>query len=444
MKSQKNSFGKVSVLSLAVLGAVVTFGLAGCAQNQGARQATDDTQTQTAITGSDVLPIASGMKRYVLDNGLTVLVYPRKDPRESAEFRLVVRAGSLQETENERGLAHFVEHMAFNGTQDFPGQTIFKRLEEHGIMLGVDVNAVTSLADTTYKLSIGRSTGESLQEAIHTLSQWAFHITFEEEAFNREREIIVEEWRLRQGIGSRINNPLQSLRYKGSASADRDPIGLIDIIRTAPAQRAKDFYKRWYEPQNMTLCVTGDYDTEEVMEQVRKYFGDVPRGTHTTPTDWGRFTLSKNQAGLTALIFDEEQSDRFVQVMLQEKLENPLNTVNGQWRDMLERLTLEILSERFRLIGEHELVGSLQAPDSSWVLSPSQSQVLLLVRPKAQQSYEEALAIASTEIHRLAQIGPTQTEVDVALKKYGSKLTDQAENYARYANRNINDQIAEP
>lgn len=323
------------------------FALSGCVTSHGVSETHTVNTHQSAVNEGQVsgtLPLAHGMTRRVLANGLTVLYYPRTSPQGGLEIRLVVRAGSLQEAENERGIAHYVEHMAFNGTRDYLGQTIFKALEAEGIMLGADVNAVTSLAGTTYKLSLPKKSRTSLDKAMHIMSQWAFHLSFEPAAFEREREIIVEEWRLREGMGARINGPLQTLRYEGSAARDRDPIGLIDVVRGAPVERAKAFYERWYTPENMTLLVVGDFDEQDVDRAIATYFGEMPQRGQVTPVDWGRFHHDQEEDALTTLVLDPEVSDRFVQIQCQRTLSAPANTVNEAWRELLERLTLDILS----------------------------------------------------------------------------------------------------
>ena len=394
-------------------------------------------------SGSDELPLSTGLVAFRLKNGLSVLLYPRKDPTDSLEGRLIVRAGSLQEAENERGLAHFIEHMAFNGTKNFPGQSLFKGLEKHGIMLGADVNAVTSLGSTTYKLSFPKRSSAAEDAALEAFHEWAFNIAFDPKAFDREREIIVEEWRLRQGIGSRINNPLQSLRYRGSQSEFRDPIGLIDVIRTAPVERAKEFYRRWYQPQNMTLYFAGDFDVDDMREKIEKLFADVPAGQNTIAEDWGRFHAVQAKEDLTEIVLDPEQSDRFVQIMLQQQLDAPSNTVNTQWRDTLERLMLDILSHRFEIMKDNDLDVSLQTGESSWILSPSQTQVLLLARPEAGETFEKAVAVAAKEIKRMADVGPTEEELAEAKKRRLSKLEDQARNFAMYSNAVLANQAAD-
>ena len=409
----------------------------------GLRAALAEAARSEATVSEGVLPTASAMKRRVLPNGMTVFLYPRRDATGSLEVRLVVRAGSLQETEEERGLAHYVEHMAFNGTRDFPDQSAFKALEADGIMLGADVNAVTSLGGTTYRLSVPQATRTGLDTALHIMREWAFNITFRPEAFEREREIIVEEWRLREGVGARINGPLQTLRYEGSASRDRDPIGLIDVIRTAPVERAKAFYERWYSPQNMTLLLVGAFDEATADELIERYFASEPARGLETPAAWGRFEPVANEDRLTTLVLDPEVSDRFVQIQLQRTLESTSDTVNEAWRETIERLTLDILGRRFALMKENGGQGSLQAPESSWILSPSETQVLLLARPGTDEPLEAALERASGALKTLAAFGPSKEELDAAVRARRDAVRSRRLAAVRISNASVADDFAD-
>ena len=312
---------KKCTMPLKGIALAIAISLAGCVHQPSVGSGDDRPESAVAKQGDEKAPLATGMTRRVLANGLTVILYPRQSPEGGAEFRLAVRAGSLQESDEERGLAHFIEHLAFNGTRDYPGQSVFKHLEREGMKLGADVNAVTSLADTTYKLSLPEGSTTTVDDALHILSQWAFHVTFDPATFERERGIIVEEWRLREGMGARINGPLQRLRYAGSQARDRDPIGLIQVIREAPMERAKAFYKRWYSPQNMTLIVTGNFDIRAFDTALERYFATEPVSGRTTPEDWGRFDTVLSPADRVALVLDPEVSDRFVQIMCQRTLD---------------------------------------------------------------------------------------------------------------------------
>ncbi len=173
------------------------------------------TSPQPLAEGS--LPLRPDLQTYTLANGLQVLLLPRKDPRQNVELRLLVKAGSLQETDAQQGLAHFVEHMAFKGTEAFADQQSFKQLEQQGISLGSHVNAVTSFASTVYKLSLPAADEQQVALGLKILSQWGHKLTFDPQAFEREREVIIEEWRLRQGLGQRINSALEQLRYQAAS-----------------------------------------------------------------------------------------------------------------------------------------------------------------------------------------------------------------------------------
>ncbi len=439
------SIGQHKVTQVALLLATM-FGLSGCMTSEMTTAVTLPTETNSLTSDTqqnEKLPLPYGMTRRVLSNGLTVLYYPRQSPQGGLDIRLAVRAGSLQEVENERGLAHYVEHMAFNGTRDYPGQTIFKALEAEGIMLGADVNAVTSLAGTTYKLSLPKGTHTSLDKAMHIMSQWAFHLSFQPEAFEREREIIVEEWRLREGMGARINGPLQTLRYEGSAARDRDPIGLIDVVRHAPVERAKLFYERWYTPQNMTLLVVGDFDIEVADRAIEAYFASEPQRGRVTPMDWGRFTHDQTDDVLTTLVLDPEVSDRFVQIQCQRTLNAPANTVNEAWRERLERLTLDILSHRFNQLADHDETVRIQAPDSHWTLSPSETQVLFIARPKVGTTLAESVRRTAATIQTLATFGPTNEELQRSIAKHRQQASDNAQTGAYRENAPIADNLAD-
>lgn len=168
--------------------------------------------SEKASESYQMLPDREDIFKYQLENGMQVILQPRKSP--GVEMRLLVHSGSLQEEDQQRGLAHFVEHMAFKGTTNFPDSESFKQLEAKGINLGSHINAVTSYNSTVYKLSLPNSSSKTTDLGLRILSDWASEIRFDEHAFDSEREVIVEEWRLRQGVGARINEQLEQLRYQ--------------------------------------------------------------------------------------------------------------------------------------------------------------------------------------------------------------------------------------
>lgn len=387
--------------------------------------------------GPQPLPLRADLHHFKLDNGIQVYLLPRSQP--GAELRLIVNSGSLQETERQRGLAHFVEHMAFKGTRHFPGASSFKSLEKQGITLGSHVNAATSLNATTYKLSLPKADEQQVQLGLRILADWAGGISFEPDAFQKERQVIVEEWRLRQGVGSRINQSLQDLRYQGSRYAERDPIGLLDVVEQAPVADAMGYYQQWYQPQRMALVVVGAFDPDRVRQQVSSLFA-MPKPAHPAQDnpDWKRFAP---QSGLlTTTILDPEQGTRIIQLSIQRDLPQALNTDNGQWRDLLDTLWLNILNRRLSLLVDNEMLPMASINQQGALLDNQRIQHLLIARPK-DDDYAGALRLLFVELQRLASAEVSKQELDAARQQVLTKLRQQAAAEGRYQHDYLADNL---
>jgi zinc protease len=216
--------------------------------------------------------------RGTLSNGLVYYVKHNEEPRERALLSLIVKAGSILEEEEERGLAHFVEHMAFNGTERFAKQEIVEYLESIGSNFGPDVNASTGFDRTNYFLEIPTDDPEILETAFQILSDWAFAISFDPEEVELERGVVVEEWRVRRGFGARFQDNWFPLIFGESRYNERAPIGLPEVVETAPPERLRGFYERWYRPDLMAVIAVGDFDTEAIESKIRQYFAPPPEG----------------------------------------------------------------------------------------------------------------------------------------------------------------------
>ena len=187
----------------------------------------------------------------------------------------------MHEEENQRGLAHFVEHMAFNGTERFAKQEIIEYLESIGSTFGADLNAYTSFDETLYFLEIPTDDPEITETAFQILSDWAYAVSFDPEEVELERGVVLEEWRLSQGFNSRLQDNLLSLLFGSSRYAERAPIGLTEIIENAPVERLIEYYERWYRPDLMALVAVGDFDIEEIEAKVKQHFAPPPEGEAT-------------------------------------------------------------------------------------------------------------------------------------------------------------------
>ena len=306
----------------------------------------EPTATAAPISDPDApLAFDPTVVRGTLGNGLVYYVKHNEEPRERAHLSLVVKAGSILEEEEQRGLAHFVEHMAFNGTERFAKQEIVEYLESIGSTFGADLNASTGFDYTQYFLEIPTDDPEILETAFQILSDWAFAITFAPDEIELERGVILEEWRLRRGFGARFQDNWFPLIFGDSRYNERSPIGLPEIIETAPAQRLRDFYERWYRPDLMTVIAVGDFDTEVIEAKVRQYFAPPPEGEAGqasaavgSATDRPRYGVPEHDAPRVNVFSDPEAPA--TQIFLLRKL--PPET--GQDLAALRRIVVERLA----------------------------------------------------------------------------------------------------
>ncbi|WP_368877462.1 M16 family metallopeptidase [Providencia vermicola] len=382
------------------------------------------------LSGHDLLPVRTDLHHYQLDNGLNVYLLQRSQP--GVELRLLVKSGSLQENEEQLGLAHFTEHMAFKGTKHFPGTTGFKQLEQQGLKLGSHVNAITSLNSTLYKLSLPEATPAQVSIALQVMADWASNISFDEDAFEKERPVIIEEWRLRQGMGYRINNSLEHLRYHGSRYAERNPIGSLDIVRQAPIALAKEYYTTWYQPQRMTLLVIGDFNQSTVRDEINQLFAmPKPKSLSQDNPEWKQFVHANFL--LVQPVFDKEQGARYVQFALQKDIIAPLNTREGQYEDLLDSLWLAILNQRFSVLVDNGVLPAISINEQGSMLDNQRLQQLMIIHPKG-EDYLGATQVLFTELQRLATEPVTQEELDSARQNILKKLSQQAASEQRYGN----------
>ena len=223
----------------------------------------------------DPLQLTSEVTVGQLPNGLRYYLQPNSTPQDSIELRLVVRVGSVYEREEERGVAHFLEHMAFNGTERFPGNEIIAMLETLGISYGADLNAYTGFDQTVYTLQISTDQAGALETALDILAQWAAHISLENEEVEKERGVILEEWRRQQVAARRVfNTHLQAL-LANSRYAVRLPIGTEEVITNVTPETIRAFYRRWYRPGRMALIAVGNLKVPEMRAMITARFASL-------------------------------------------------------------------------------------------------------------------------------------------------------------------------
>ena len=210
-----------------------------------------------------------------LDNGLTYYIRHNEKPENQACFYIAQKVGSMQEEENQRGLAHFLEHMAFNGSQHFPGKRLIEMLKENGVSFGRELNAYTSFDETVYNIDNVPTNKNSwlIDSCLLVLSDWSGALTLDDKEIDNERGVIHSEWRMRTGAWYRMMERSIETLFPGSKYGRRMPIGLMDIVDNFPYQDLKDYYKTWYHPDHQGIIVIGDVDVDDIEAKIKKYFG---------------------------------------------------------------------------------------------------------------------------------------------------------------------------
>ena len=225
----------------------------------------------TMLQAEEELPKDKHLIEGTLDNGFKYVIMKNAKPKNRAELRLVVKVGSLEEDDDQKGMAHFVEHMAFNGSKHFKENELVKYLESIGLRFGSHLNASTGYERTLYKLTIPLEK-DNLEKSFLVFEDWAGGLSFDKKEFEKERGVILEEKRQGDRVGLRLYNNYKSLLLGSSKYVDRLTIGDTEIIKNIPLQRVKDFYNDWYRPEFMHFVAVGDFDVKEIEAQIKKHF----------------------------------------------------------------------------------------------------------------------------------------------------------------------------
>ena len=342
-------------------------------------------------------------------NGLTYYIRANKKPEKRAELRLVVKTGSILEDDDQQGMAHLVEHMAFNGTKHFPKNETISFMESIGMRFGADVNAYTSFDETVYMLTVPTDKPEALEKAFLILEDWAHGLSFDPAETEKERGVVMEEWRLGRGAGMRMLQKLFPIILKDSRYADRLPIGKPEIIQNGKAERLKQFYTDWYRPDLMAVIAVGDFDKAAIQKMVETHFGSIPANAKPRPR--AEFDVADRKDTTYAIATDKEADTTIVEIdtLLPSREEK---TVGDYRQRTIDGLFARMLSARFAEIAQQPNAPFLQAGagrGNFFAKSKDTAQMGALVK---EDGIERGLDSLLTEAERVARFGFTATELD--------------------------------
>ena len=270
-------------------------------------------KTPAAISLNAPIPLDPAVKVGVLPNGLTYYIRKNAEPKNRAELRLVIRAGSVLENDNQQGLAHFMEHMEFNGTKNFPKNELVNFLQSAGVRFGADLNAYTGFDETVYQLPVPTDSANVFKGAFQILEDWAHNATLDPTEIDKERGVVLEERRLGRGAGQRMRDKYFPALLNDSQYAKRLPIGTEQVLTTFKPATLEQFYKDWYRPDLMAVIAVGDFDIKEVEGIIRDKFGRIPAVKSEKPRTEYQIPPAKDTK--VVIVTDPEQPNTVVQVI---------------------------------------------------------------------------------------------------------------------------------
>ena len=359
--------------------------------------------------GSHVLPQDPAVRTGQLSNGLSYYIRANGEPQNRVFFRLVVNAGSILERADQQGLAHFVEHGLFLGTEELNRDEIVEYLESLGMRFGPDVNAWTGFDETVFMLQLPADDPEKIEHGLHILQQWAGSAAFPAEAVENERLVIQEEWRMGQGAAQRFRDAQFPVIFHDSRYASRLPIGKSEIFLHAEPDDLREFYHSWYRPELMAIIAVGDFDPQEMENNIRSIFQNLPE---KSGPERPSFPVPDNQGTLFAINSDPEASATRIDIF-HKQTPRPLITEDDYRFHLSHRLFCSMLNSRLNEIANQADAPFLSARAAYGNIVRS-SDAALLQAETEEDSILEAFAALLEEAVRVEQYGFSPIEFERA------------------------------
>ncbi|MDR1543936.1 MAG: insulinase family protein [Prevotellaceae bacterium] len=363
---------------------------------------------------SSLVPIDTAIRKGVLSNGLTYYIRHNEKPKERAEFHIAQNVGAILELDHQNGLAHFLEHIAFNGSEHFPDKGIINYFESIGVNFGGNINAYTSLDETVYRLSDVPTYREGIiDSALFVLYDWACALTLADEEIDAERGVILEEWRTRANANRRMWKASQAQKYAGSQYAKRDVIGDTAVIKHFEYQALKDYYKKWYGPDLQAIVIVGDIDVDKIERKIIDIFGKIPprknRGERPI------YYLPENTEPIVSIVTDKEAQNARISLEYKQ-LAQPDSvrlSYNGYVKMLADNLISTILSYRFDELTQNPKCSYTGAYAAYTNLTKGNDGFYAIVVPKEGRE-TEALHDLLSELERADRFGFTNSELERA------------------------------
>lgn len=364
------------------------------------------------------LPIDSAVRVGKLENGLTYYIRHNEYPKNRAEFHIAQAVGAILEEDHQNGLAHFLEHMAFNGTEHFAGKGIIEYFESIGVNFGGNINAYTSLDETVYRLSEVPTTREGIiDSALLVMHDWACGLLLLEDEIDNERGVIREEWRTGMGASRRMWKNSNMLKYPGSRYAKRDVIGDTAVINNFAYDALRDYYKKWYGPDNQAIIVVGDIDVDQIEQKIKALWADVP--ARVNRGERPLYSVDDNQQPIVAIVRDKEAQNTRIELEFKKgKLPKEYRGTDAAYvqTEMLDAVC-SMLNNRFQELAV-DPDASFTGAGSYYGETVKEKDAFVAVYIAKQGQEKQAYKDLLTQLEKMRRYGFTNAEWDRVKKEW--------------------------
>ncbi len=375
------------------------------------------------------LPVDQTIKKGVLENGLTYYIHDTKVTKDVASYYIIQNVGSVLEKDNQQGLAHFLEHMAFNGTRDFPGKGILNTMQEQGLVFGRDINAYTSFDETVYNINNIPTTPELIDTGLSILHNWSNYLSLTEEEIDSERGVVKEEWRTRQSGGMRVLQQTIGTMFNNSMYSKRLPIGTMEVVEGFEYKALRDFYHDWYRTDLQAIAIIGDVNVNEIEDKIKVLFSSIPAVKN--PIERTQVQIKDNDELIYDIGMDKEVKSSNITFAIRHDKSLKDETLGDLKNSLLNGMASSIISTRLNEINQKPDSPLLFASVRYGSLSRLNNQLSARITPKPNMQHK-GFELVISEINRAVKFGFTKAEISRVVSEYTSSYENQI---AGFANR---------
>lgn len=370
------------------------------------------------------IPVDKNVRIGKLDNGLTYYIRKNSLPENRADFYIAQKVGSIQEEADQRGLAHFLEHMCFNGTTHFPGDALKQYLERIGVKFGENLNAYTSVDETVYNISnVPVTTPGAIDSCLLILHDWSNDLTLDPKEIDKERGVINEEWRTRMSAMQRLQEKMLPVMFEGTKYATCFPIGTMEVVMNFKPQTLRDYYEKWYRPDLQGIVVVGDIDVDAIEAQIKKIFADIPAQPNAAKREY--YPVNDNEEPIVLVAQDKEQPH--IQVIVFNKHETTPDDQKDNMAYLVQNYATNLISSML----DARLNELAQVADPPYIYAGTYDDDFFVAKTKdaftgvvvcKEDAVEKGITTLLREIERARQFGFTETEYNRARAEYLRQL----------------------